>query len=223
MLERLLRPKSIALIGGIWARNVYDQLIKSKYRGDIWPVHPKEKILGTHQCFRNIKSLPASPDASFVAVNRFETTRIIRELSKIDSGGAICFASGYSESAGEETDAKSILLESELLKASGNMPILGPNCYGLLNYLDNVTLWPDQHGGLQQESGVAIIAQSSNIAINITMQRRSLPVAYMITVGNQIKSGVSDIIDFILDDPRITAIGLYLEGFDDISYFHFKY
>ena len=27
------------------------------------------------------------------------------------------------------------------------MPIIGPNCYGFVNYLDGAPLWPDQHGG----------------------------------------------------------------------------
>ncbi len=52
------------------------------------------------------------------------------------------------------------------------MPILGPNCYGFINYLDGALLWPDQHGGKRVESGAAIVVQSSNIAINLTMQRR---------------------------------------------------
>jgi acyl-CoA synthetase (NDP forming) len=96
------------------------------------------------------------------------------------------------------------------------MPILGPNCYGLMNYLDNVTLWPDQHGALPVESGVAIVAQSSNIAINMTMQARGLPIAYVVAAGNQAQTGASDIAAALLDDDRVTAIGLYLEGFGDI-------
>ena len=96
------------------------------------------------------------------------------------------------------------------------MPILGPNCYGLLNYLDNVTLWPDQHGGVAVDSGVAIVAQSSNIAINMTMQARGLPIAYVVAAGNQAQTGASAIAEALLEDDRVTAIGLYLEGFGDI-------
>ncbi len=213
-LSRLLRPKSIALFGGGWAVNVIAQLKKSGFAGDIWPVHPKrEEILGI-ACFKSIDDLPAAPDASFIGVNREASIEVVRALSEMGAGGATCFASGFSESEAEGTGGAD--LQARLVAAAGEMPILGPNCYGILNYLDTVTLWPDQHGGLAVESGVAIVAQSSNIAINMTMQARGLPIAYVVAAGNQAQTGTAEIAEALLDDPRVTAIGLYLEGFGDI-------
>ena len=100
------------------------------------------------------------------------------------------------------------------------MPILGPNCYGLINALEGVALWPDQHGATRlAAAGVAIIAQSSNIAINLTMQRRGLPIAAVMTVGNQAQQGLSKLGLTWLEDERITAVGLYVEGLDDVKAF----
>jgi len=213
-LARLLRPKSIALLGGGWAVNVIAQLQKSGFDGEIWPVHPKrEDILGV-KCFKAIEDLPGAPDACFIGVNREATIEVVGKLRKMGAGGATCFASGFLES--ETESAGGADLQAQLVEAAGEMPILGPNCYGFLNYLDNVTLWPDQHGGRQVSRGVAIIAQSSNIAINMTMQKRGLPIAYMMTAGNQAQTGVSEIGEALLDDPRVSAVGLYLEGFGDI-------
>ena len=42
---------------------------------------------------------------------------------------------------------KTLQLQAKLVAAAGDMPILGPNCYGVINYLDGALLWPDQHGG----------------------------------------------------------------------------
>ena len=213
-LSRLLNPTSIALFGGAWAENVIIQLQKSGYKGDIWPVHPKRKAICGIPCYSDISELPSPPDASFVGVNRELSVEVIHTLSKMGAGGATCFASGFSESELEGTGGAD--LQSRLIKAAGNMPILGPNCYGLLNYLDNVTLWPDQHGGRPCENGVAIIGQSSNVLINMTMQKRSLPIAYTVAAGNQAQTELSDIASYLLDDQRVTAIGLYIEGFGDI-------
>lgn len=213
-LARLLNPKSIALFGGAWAENVIVQLQKSRFAGDIWPVHPtRDQICGI-PCFSDISELPSPPDASFVGVNRELSIEIIRTLSNMGAGGATCFASGFSESEAEGTGGAD--LQTRLIKAADDMPILGPNCYGLLNYLDNITLWPDQHGGRPCEKGVAIIGQSSNILINMTMQKRGLPIAYTIAAGNQAQTQLSDIASHLLEDERVTAIGLYIEGFGDI-------
>lgn len=213
-LSRLLAPKSIALFGGGWAVNVIAQLQKSGFAGEIWPVHPKrDEILGL-PCFRSIDDLPSAPDASFIGVNREATIEVVKALSEMGGGGATCFASGFLESEAENTGGAD--LQAKLVQAAGDMPILGPNCYGILNYLDTVTLWPDQHGGQKVERGVGIIAQSSNIAINMTMQRRGLPIAYVVAAGNQAQMGVSQIGEALLADNRVSAIGLYLEGFGDI-------
>ena len=47
-LERLLRPRSIAVIGGgFFAPNVVKQSLKMGFDGEIWPVHPtKDAIEG---------------------------------------------------------------------------------------------------------------------------------------------------------------------------------
>jgi len=99
------------------------------------------------------------------------------------------------------------------------MPLIGPNCYGLLNYMSGVALWPDQHGGERVDGGAAIIAQSGNLAINFTMQRRRLPLAAIVTVGNQAAVGIEPVLEACLEDARIRAVGLYVEGFTDLPAF----
>jgi acyl-CoA synthetase (NDP forming) len=132
----------------------------------------------------------------------------------MNAGGAICFASGFSEA--EQEDDTGTDLQAQLVAAARDMPILGPNCYGMINALDQTVLWPDQHGCKPVDSGVAIITQSSNMAINITMQTRALPMAAIACAGNQAQTGMADIGIHLLQDPRITALGLHIEGFNDL-------
>jgi acyl-CoA synthetase (NDP forming) len=213
--SRLLRPNSIAVVGGKEAANVIEQCKLIQFEGKIWPIHPTKTSVHGLPTYRSVNDLPDVPDAAFVAVNRQISIEIIDALRKIGTGGVICYASGFTES-----DAEGSALQRALLNAAGEMPVIGPNCYGLLNYADGVALWPDQHGGKRLskgDRGVAIITQSSNIAINMTMQRRALPLAYVITVGNQAQTGISDIARQVLEDPRVSALGLHIEGFDSIT------
>lgn len=212
-LNRLLRPKSIAVIGGLAAARVVEQCDRMDFDGEVWPIHPHRKAVAGRPAFRTIEELPEAPDAAFVGVNRHAAVEAVAALSKRGAGGAICYASGFREAS------DGAALQQELLQAAGKMPLLGPNCYGLLNLADGVPLWPDQHGAecLPADGrGVAIITQSSNIAISLTMQQRGLPIAYVMTAGNQAQLGVSALATALLDDERVSALGLHVEGFDSI-------
>ncbi|MEE9428208.1 MAG: acetate--CoA ligase family protein [Paracoccaceae bacterium] len=215
-LQKLFRPKSIAVIGGgSWCANVINQSRAFGFTGPIWPVHPNKPEIAGEKSYPTVQALPAVPDASFIGINRLATIEAVAALSAIIAGGAVCFASGFQEAAAE--DKSSSDLQQQLLKAAGQMPILGPNCYGFINYLDGTLLWPDQHGGRKTDTGVAIITQSSNIAINITMQHRGLPIGMIVTAGNQAQTGLAEIGEHLLQDPRITALGLHIEGIGELA------
>lgn len=210
-LTRLLRPRSVAVVGGgTWCANVLGELAKIGFDGPVWHVHPSRG-------FADIAALPAAPDAAFIGVNAAASVDIVAALSARGAGGATCFASGFAEAQAEIAGSEEV--QDRLLAAAGKMPILGPNCYGFLNYLDRVALWPDQHGGAPCDTGVALITQSSNIAINLTMQKRGLPIAYVVTAGNQAQQRVSDLGQALLADPRVTALGVHIEGIGDVDGF----
>ena len=208
--ERLLNPRTIAAFGGAQAQEVIRQSDRMGYKGEIWPVHPKKTEILGRRVYRSVADLPGSPDAAYVGVNRNLTIDIVRDLASRNAGGAICYATGFIE-AGEEGSE----LEKQLREVSGDMPLIGPNCYGLLNYLNGAMLWPDQQGGRRVDKGVAIITMSSNVGFNLTMQRRGLPVAYMVSLGNRLKFDLHDAIDTFARQDQITALGLFVETLPD--------
>ena len=213
-LHRLLRPSSIAAIGGDDAAEVIRQCRRSGFDGALWAVNASRDALAGLRCCPNVDALPAAPDAAFVAVPREQAVEVVRALARRGAGGAVCYASGFAE-VGDDGEA----LQRALLQAAGDMPLLGPNCYGLLNHLDGSALWPDRAGGRRVERGVAILTQSGNIGLNLSMQRHHLPVACVISLGNMAQLGFHDLIDALLDDPRISAIGLHIEGLNDVAAF----
>ncbi|MDA1063444.1 MAG: CoA-binding protein, partial [Proteobacteria bacterium] len=213
-LRRLLQPKSVAVFGGNSAVAVVRQCKKIGFDGDIWAVSPSRKEMGGIPCVASIAELPGIPDASFVAAPPQASLQIIAELSALGAPGAVCFAAGFAE-AGSEGEA----LQKQLREAAGEMAIIGPNCHGFVNYLDGVALWPDEHGGVRTKRGVALITQSGNIALNLTMQQRSLDFAYVISIGNNSTLALGDYIEMLLEDERVAAIGLHIEGLRDIAGF----
>lgn len=208
--ERLVNPRTIAIFGGAQAQEAIRQCDLLGYDGEIWPVHPKADEVQGRKVYRSVAELPGSPDASYVGVNRNLTIDIVRGLAERDAGGAISYATGFAEAGEDGFEAT-----KQLLEASGDMVLVGPNCYGLLNYVTGAALWPDQQGGGRVDSGVAIITMSSNVGFNITMQRRGLPIAYMVSLGNRLKFDLNDAIKLFASREEVTAIGLYLEAMPD--------
>lgn len=214
-ISRLLAPRSVALVGGAWADAVANASRAIGYSGELWRVHPKRPSTSDITYYRSIDELPGSPDATFVAAPNVAVPAIAAALLRRGAGGFVCFAAGFSETATEEGNR----LTGELLENSGELPFFGPNCYGLLNFFDGVALWPDQVVGRRRERGVALIGQSGTIALNLLFSERSLPIGYVLTVGNQTRLAVEDMVELLADDERVTAFGLYVEGIKDAERF----
>ena len=214
LLSRTLNPRSVALFGASPAQSVIEQCQKLGFTGQLWPVHPTRESIAGVKCFESIADLPSAPDVAFVAVNRNATIDVVKQLAKLGAGGAVCYASGFAES-GTQSGISGVDLQQQLVAAAGEMPLLGPNCYGYINALDGVALWPDQHGCKPESFGAAIVSQSGNVGLNLTLQQRGLNLAYMVTVGNQAVAGVEDCLEVFINDSRVTSIGLFIEAIVD--------
>ena len=211
-LGRLLAPASVAVIAGRYAEPAIRQLCKIGYRGAIHAVSPTRREIAGIATVARVEDLPAGIDAAFLAVPAAACPEMVAVLRGRGCGGIVCFSSEFAETGDQA-------LQTALVEAAGDMPVLGPNCHGLINGLDQVALWPDEHGVQPLDRGVAILSQSGNIAITFTMQQRSVPIGLVVSLGNQAQLGASAFLDHLVLDPRVSAIGLHLEGLDDPAAF----
>ena len=214
-IQRLLAPRSIALFGGIWADAVAAASRAIGYDGELWHVHPTRASTPEQRYFRSVEELPGAPDAAFLAAPNTEVPKIAAALARRGAGGFVCFAAGFAETATAQGHA----LTAQLTESARELPFFGPNCYGFINFFSGAALWPDQLVGERRERGVALICQSGTIALNLLFNDRSVPIGYVITVGNQLRLAVEDLIELLSDDPRVTAFGLYVEGIQDMERF----
>ncbi len=213
-LDRLLRPRHIALIGGRDAEVATGECARIGFEGKIWPVNPKREQIAGHPCFATIEDLPEPPDATFLAVARDKAVEIVRGLAAMEAGGVVCYAAGFGE-----TGAEGAAAEQALIEAAGDLALVGPNCYGVLNYIDRAALWPFAHGGASPGYGAAIITQSGMLSSDLTMSQRDVPFAYMVSTGNQSVLHVEDYVDALCEKPEVRAIGLHIEGLKDVPAF----
>jgi acyl-CoA synthetase (NDP forming) len=211
-LTRLLNPQSIAFIGGNECAVAIRRTKELGFAGKIYAVHPKREELSGVPTLKSVADIPGPVDAAFIAVKNEPTIEVVRTLSKSGCGGAVIYAAGFAETGNTE-------LQRRLLDAANGMPLMGPNCYGFVNTLSRAALWPDETGLEPVPRGVALITQSGNIACNFTMMMRGLPVAAVFSIGNQVDVGMHDMVEALSADPRISAIGLHVEGLPDVPVF----
>lgn len=212
--ERLLAPRRMAFIGGGQVERTLTTLRSVDFQGEVYAVHPRRTEIAGYACVPNVRDLPAAPDAVFLAVNADASIVALGDLREMDAGGVVCYASGFSEigEAGAERNR-------DFIKAAGEMAVVGPNCYGLVNYVNHGSIWPGLYPKLSGKRGAAVIAQSGNVTGHIVSNGRSVPYSYLISAGNQAVLGFEDYIDYLVDDPHVTCLGLFMEGIRDVASF----
>jgi acetate---CoA ligase (ADP-forming) len=222
-LERLLRPRSVAVIGAsadptkLTGRPI-GYLIKHGFRGAIYPVNPRVAKIGGLRCYPDIARLPEAPDAAIVLVGQDRAQAAVAALAARGAGAAIVLAGGYGETGGAGRRHQAALRE-----AAGGMRLLGPNTIGLVNLTDRIML--SATGALEldalQPGGIAVVSQSGGIMGSLLSRAadRGIGLSKLIATGNEADIDVADCIDFLVDDAATSVIAVYLEGLRDAAKF----
>jgi acyl-CoA synthetase (NDP forming) len=214
-IGRLLKPGSIAVIGASadatkTAGRPIAYLQKHGYTGSIYPVNPKADEIAGLRAYPDIASLPETPDVGLVLVGVERAHLAVRDLAARGCPAAIVLASGYGET-GEAGQAR----QKALREAAGEMRILGPNTIGMVNVTDGIPLSPS--GALAMSNftagGISLVAQSGGIMGSLLSHAvaRCIGVCKLISTGNEMDLDLSDLIDWMAEDPDTTVITLYVE------------
>ena len=215
-LERLIRPKSVAIIGAsadaakLTGRPL-TFLEKYGYGHEVFLVNPRYQSIGRYPCFPDIRSLPHAPDVAIVLVGSSRVPDAVRDLGDIGTGAAIVLAGGFGESG-----AEGMVRQQRLKSAAGTMRLLGPNTIGLVNVTDGIAL--SASAALQIDrlvpGSIALVSQSGGILGSLLSRAEAQGIGFskLIATGNEADIDVSDLINYLVDDPATKVIALYLEG-----------
>lgn len=218
-VARLLRPRSVAIVGasptpGALGASVLGNLERAGYAGDIHLVNPKRAEINGRPCVASVEALPDGVDCAVLAIPRAAVLETIEACARKGVGGAILFAAGFAE-GGEQGRAEQERI-GEIARDAG-MVVEGPNCLGLVNYVDGTPLTFVETAPLRlgDREGVAIVSQSGAMAVVLAagLTGRDLGLSYSVSTGNEAASGVEDYVEFLLDDPGTRAIAMIVEQF----------
>jgi acyl-CoA synthetase (NDP forming) len=220
LIGRLLRPRSIAVIGAsadfakINGRPL-KHLIEKGYAGSILPVNPKYAEIGGRACYPSIAALPEAADLAVVAVPAQEVTASIAALGQRGIKAAVIFSSGFGEVGADGKAMEATLLDTA--RASGVI-LCGPNCLGFVNAFDKVFATFSQYADGETGAGpIAFVSQSGafGTAIASLARQRALGLGYFVTTGNECDVSFAELMEVAIEDPRIKVAAGYLEGVRD--------
>ncbi|MDT8760181.1 acetate--CoA ligase family protein [Sphingomonas psychrotolerans] len=224
-LARLLKPRSIAVAGASADPATMGGVILANcdrfgFAGDVHLISPTRDAIGGRPCIRSVDDLPIGVDALVLNVPRAAILPAVEAAARRGVGGVIVFASGFAEAGGEGQREQEAI--AHICRGAG-MALLGPNCMGYVNYADGVALTfePVQPQPLCGRRSVAVIAQSGATASGIRsgMQGRGIAVALQAAIGNEAVVRASDLIDRVVVEGKVDAIGLYVEQIRDPAAF----
>jgi acyl-CoA synthetase (NDP forming) len=213
-INKLLRPKSIAIIGasekmGMGYGTCVNILRFQECIERVYFVHPKYDEVFEHKCFRSILEIPDEIDLAIICTSRKSVIHILDDAKQKGCGGAVVYASGYSEVGDDE----GYNLEQELISVAGELDIaiMGPNCGGFVNFIDSIFAFAFEGEYSNKRGTVGMVSQSGQFCIDM-MNSKDLKYSYMISAGNSNIIQLEDYLNFLVDDINTKVIAMYLEG-----------
>jgi acyl-CoA synthetase (NDP forming) len=218
--EPLFRPKSVAVVGVSattalsWGRITVQRLVDAGYEGEVVAVARGELSLPGVRSVRSLNEIGYGPDLVVLATPAAAVPGALREARQCGAGAAVVYAAGFAEEGNE-------VLEEDLRAAAGDMPVLGPNCLGVVNraggLLASTTVFLERER--VAPGPIAVVAQSGAMGFVIAdlLEQAGLGYSYYASVGNEACLSVGELGSYLLAQPDVEVLVLYLEGVRDAA------
>lgn len=214
-IHRILNARSLAIVGASNSPEKFGyQIMQSNltmgFKGPIYPVNRNASQVLGFKSYPSVADLPESPDVVYLTIPAHRSMDILKDCASRGTKCVVIIASGFRE-IGEERKR----MEEEALKIAreGGFRIIGPNCFGIYNPRNCITMLPGHD--LSKEFGdVAFISQSGGFAVQVARLGNSLGINFSaaLSYGNAADIGECDLLRYFSDDPDTNIIGCYIEG-----------
>ena len=214
-LTELLRPRSIAVIGasdtpGKVGYTVLKNIVASGYKGQIYPINPKDPEVQWLKAYPSVLDVPGEIDAAVVVVPAKLCVQVADECGRKGVKGMMIISSGFSEVGRKD-------LEDEVVRAARKYGtrVLGPNIVGVLSNSDHMNAsfapflpFPGKSSMVSQSGALVVAIDAATYVRNVGFDK-------LISIGNMADVDIADCVTWLDADPSTTCISLYIEGLKD--------
>jgi acyl-CoA synthetase (NDP forming) len=213
----LMRPRSIGVVGvsssaGAIANVIVVNLEKFAYSGELHLVSRGRREVNGRACVPEIAELPLGLDVVLLCVPADVVVASVQACADRQAKSVVVYAAGFAEAGEEGALAQQAITR---ISETAGMPVLGPNCLGVTNFVDGITLsfGPADVRLCGDRPTLAVVAQSGGMMGNIRLASfaRGVTLSHTISTGNEAGAGIEDFLAFLIDDAHTSAIALFVE------------
>ncbi|HDR15752.1 MAG TPA: CoA-binding protein [Desulfobacteraceae bacterium] len=214
MLESLLRPETIAVVGasispGKVGYAIVDNLVNGTFTGEVVLINPTaQEILGA-KCFPDLRSCGRKIDLSVIALPTRLVKKAVEESIEAGAKAIVVITAGF-----KEVDEQGALLEKEIARLCRvhSVRLMGPNCLGIINTENGMNA--SFASKMPAKGGISVLSQSGALATAILdwAAERHLGLAKLVSIGNKADLNENDFLSTFADDPATSVIVGYLEN-----------
>ncbi|HOQ02556.1 MAG TPA: acetate--CoA ligase family protein [Bacillota bacterium] len=212
-LTSLMRPESVAVIGasntpGKIGYAVVRNMMSSGYKGEIYPINPKETEIAGLKAYPTAIDVGKPIDVAVICVPAKATLSVAEDCGKAGVKFLIVITAGFKEVGKEGRELEEQLVE---IARKYGMRIVGPNVLGIIDTHTpfNATFAKE----MALEGNIAFISQSGALCIAILdwSLKNGLGFSQFVSMGNKADLNEADFIEAASHDEDTKVICLYLE------------
>jgi len=216
-LERLFRPKSIAIVGASTSPEKAGYMavkLLENYSGKVYPVNPNAQTILGHRVYASLSTIGEPVDMVILAVPATLCPEVMREAASINAGAALILGGGFAETGEEGLQIQNELVE---ICRQTKLRLLGPNTGGFADPINQLVASFSVSFRKLQPGSIAIVSQSGGMSLILAcmLENDGFGISLTVGLGNSVDVSAADVIDYLVEDDNTSVIALYMEGLSD--------
>ncbi|WP_167670997.1 acetate--CoA ligase family protein [Allopusillimonas ginsengisoli] len=215
-VSKLLRPKSIAIVGASqndssFGYRLMSVLALQGYQGTLVGINAKYDEVAGLPCYPSLGAMPFTPDCVAFAISDEKIMAAMEDAAAVGVPAAVMFGRLFDTRTGVESLPERVAS----LAAEAGIRICGANCMGYMNFSERIVMSANPPPLIDHPGNIGLLSHSGSSWSGLVGNQRQLGFNYAVSMGQELTTGIADYIEFLLAQPTTRVIGCVLETVRD--------
>lgn len=214
-LDAIFAPETIAVVGtstqkGKVGHDIFANILYGGFKGTLYPVNPKAKSILSVKCYTSISNIPDPIDLAMIILPPKAALNAVKDCIKKGVKGIVIVSAGFRE-VGE--DGAEYERQIAKLCANANIRLVGPNCLGVINPSEKISLNASFSARMPRPGNISFISQSGALCTAVLdyAADKGFGFSKFISIGNKADVDELDLLRYYHNDPDTDVVMIYME------------